>query len=306
MNEDVLSSPIWYNPRISKSVLFFPLWYKNGIVTVSDIVNKNGYILEPEEIKKKYHLSKINFLDFFRIKILITKFLKKFKTGDDFDFLQPCIMKNVRFLLLNKTGTKGIYRKVNTCATLVEMEFQRKWHHDLAIQLPRASWQHKFRICFKTINDPFYKWFQYRIIHRILGTQELLCKMGLSDSPTCLLCGENVETLLHMYVLCKKSKILWSKLENHIKEKTVFEVKFSPEDILLGYNHSNPNSVALNTVIIVTKSYIYATSRKRQELNMHDMFIVLQKTYDEQKLVASLEMQNEKFEKSWHQIKRIF
>ena len=49
--------------------------------------------------------------------------------------------------------------------------------------------------------------------------------------------------------------------------KTSFHVKFNPEEILLGYIYHNPNFVALNMLIIVTKSYIFLSSRKGQELN---------------------------------------
>ena len=73
---------------------------------------------------------------------------------------------------------------------------KRKWHSDIDLELNRKSWQQKFRICFKTIhNNAALLWFQYRILHRILGTQNNLCKMGISKSSTCLLCDNDKETL---------------------------------------------------------------------------------------------------------------
>ena len=303
-NTDIMSSPVWYNPLISKNTIFLPMWYKNGITTVGDLVNEDGYILEQNEIEERYNLPKTNFLDYYRVKLLINKFNKTYKKGNNFCFLQPYIPMNLRFLLLNKSGTKGIYKKLNKAE--VKMEIIGKWHNDVAVELHQTAWQHKFRICFKTINDPFYKWFQYRVLHRILGTQENLNKMGISDSPNCLLCGENVETLIHLFVLCTKSKVLWCQLENCITLKASLQIKFNPVDILLGYRYFNPNSVALNTIIIVTKSYIFSSSRKGQELNLNKLLGVLKQTYNEQKLVESLEMKDEKLEISWHKIKRIF
>ena len=97
---------------------------------------------------------------------------------------QPCILKTLSDLHFNTTGTKGIYNKLNKVN--IEKDFQRKWHQDIGIILDTSAWQQKFRICFKTIHDPYYKWFQYRILHRILGTQKSLYKMQISDSSNCL------------------------------------------------------------------------------------------------------------------------
>ena len=99
--------------------------------------------------------------------------------------------------------------------------------------------------------------------------------MGKSDSPNCLLCGENIETLVHLFVLCRKSEFFWWQLENYIMEKTSLQIKFHPEDILFGCRYFDPNFVALNTIIIVTKSYIFSTSRKKQELGIKDLLVVL-------------------------------
>ena len=66
------------------------------------------------------------------------------------------------------------------------MTFKIKWHDDLQVILNNHSWQHVFKICFKTLNDPYLKWFPYRIIHRILGTQKLLIKWEYLIHPNAL------------------------------------------------------------------------------------------------------------------------
>ena len=302
-NIDILTSPIWYNPLISKETLYFPTWYQKGVCVVGDLIDEQGHILDQKEIEKRYTL-KMSYLEYDRVRGLIMKFVRSYQKGNNFDFIRPCLQKNLAYLLLNKYGTKGIYNKINK--SFHEMTFQRKWSHDIDIQSNAKSWQQIFRICFKTIEDPFYKWFQYRVIHRILGTQDSLFKMGISDSSTCLLCKQGVETLIHLFVLCPKSKYLWSRLENLILEKTSFQLKFSPKDILLGYRYQNPFSQALNTLIIVTKSYIFSSSRKCQQINIDSLLKVLKKIYDEQKLVKALEMENAKFEKEWFQMKKLF
>ena len=221
-----------------------------------------------------------------------------------FTYPQPCILKTLSDLHFNTSGTKGIYNKLNKVNT--EKDFQRKWHQDIGIILDTNAWQQKFRICFKTIHDPYYKWFQYRILHRILATQKSLYKMQISDSSNCLLCKNNQETIIHLFFQCPKSIHLWNQLENVIQEKASFHIKFNPEDVLLGYSYRNSNSVALNTLIMVTKSYIFSNSRKGLELKMEDLLMLEKRIYSEQKLVANLKMENIRFEKCWYQMQKIF
>ena len=48
-------------------------------------------------------------------------------------------------------------------------------------------------------------WFQYKVIYRLIGVKHYLHKIGLSSSPTCILCHENEETLYHLFVSCEES-----------------------------------------------------------------------------------------------------
>ena len=40
---------------------------------------------------------------------------------------------------------------------------------------------------------------QYRVLHRILGVQQLLYKIKLSNTENCQLCNEHSETILHLF-----------------------------------------------------------------------------------------------------------
>ena len=224
-------------------------------------MDNNGCVLSQQEIQRAFNIQRINFLDYYRLKIVIDKFIKEHKTRDSFNFLQPCILNSIRIILSGSKGTKYFYENLNKRhLTLI---FKQKWHDDLKVDLKDDIWRQLFRICFKTIQDPYFKWFQYRIMHRILGTHIILHKMGVADSNKCLLCrSTSEETLLHLFFSCPKANQLWHQLENRIFNKTGFYIQFSPEDVLLGYIHHNSNSAAINTLIMVIKCYIYTCSRK--------------------------------------------
>ena len=75
--EQILNSPLWYNPNICNYDLYYPSWFQNGIVFVKDILNRNGNILTIDGLRNIYSLTVTNFLKYHKIKILVTRFLKK-------------------------------------------------------------------------------------------------------------------------------------------------------------------------------------------------------------------------------------
>ena len=129
--------------------------------------------------------------------------------------------------------------------------------------------------------------------------------MQISDSSNCLPCKNNQETIIHLFLQCPNSIHLWNQLENLIQEKASLHIKFNPEDVLLGCSYRNSNSVALNTLIMVTKSSIFSNSSKGLEVKMKDFLMLQKRIYSEQKLVADLKMENVRFEKYWYQMQKI-
>ena len=54
-----------------------------------------------------------------------------------------------------------------------------KWNTEFGTEQDSKNWQHVYNVCFNTIQDNTYIWFQYRIIQRILGTNHFLKKFKL-------------------------------------------------------------------------------------------------------------------------------
>ena len=50
-------------------------------------MDNNGCVLAQQEIQRVFKIQRINFLDYYRLKIVIDKFIKEHKTGDSFKFL---------------------------------------------------------------------------------------------------------------------------------------------------------------------------------------------------------------------------
>ena len=57
------------------------------------------------------------------------------------------------------------------------------WENDLNFEI--QSQKTIFQACFRSLNDNYFKWFQYRIIHTILGTNKLLSQVNITNSVEC-------------------------------------------------------------------------------------------------------------------------
>ena len=117
-----------------------------------------------------------------------------------------------------------------------------------------------FTICFKVINNKNLI-FQYRIIHKILWTEELLYKMSIKNNGKCLLFDNSPETLIQLFCLCPQVAMLWKDIENWIHFRTNIKVKLSVPEILFGYLKSD-YFIPWNTIILGTKNYIFSASKK--------------------------------------------
>ena len=60
-SEQLLSSPIWYNPRISATTPYFQKWFRHGIESIGDVVDNNGILITENELKDKFNLPCVKF-----------------------------------------------------------------------------------------------------------------------------------------------------------------------------------------------------------------------------------------------------
>ena len=138
------------------------------------------------------------------------------------------------------------------------MKYQQKWSTDLGIVIDDPTWKEAFTICFKSVNDHQIIWLQYKILHRILGTQKQLFKMKISDSDYCRICNSNVETLIHLLVSCGPVKKLWDDLILWLGNSTSIQLNLQAKDIVLGYLLKTDYFLPVNVILLITKSYIFS------------------------------------------------
>ena len=76
--------------------------------------------------------------------------------------------------------------------------------------------------------------------------------------------------------------------------------------IILGYLNADNFSIPINTILMVTKHYIFVTSLSvTARPNIHDLLKLIKKTYNEQSLVAKINDKFDLFYKTWSKLSTI-
>ena len=301
----LLTSPIWYNNKISAEPLFFSDWYLKGIITVSDILDPRGTIMRCNQLQRLYNLDHVNFLSYLHVKLNALKFLKDNDPQDNDSLARPFIPNHIRIIFKSSKGVSDFYR------CLISMEknkhsSKKRWSTDLNTHINEQQWKYIYRTCFKTIQNNNLIWFQMKVLYRILGTKQYLQKVGLSDCSLCLRCNNVSESILHSFCQCGQVKLFWEAIEKYLVEKINFKIKFTDFIIICGYPLHDQNNIPINTLIIVTKKYIFETSKSGSRLNISALKHKLCQIYTDECLLSKIGKMEEKFVKTWLQWLPVF
>ena len=134
--------------------------------------------------------------------------------------LRPFIPNHIKPILRYNRGTKAIYRFL-MYTKKNEHTMKQKWSRDLNKHINEKEWDLIFKICFEIVHNNNLKWFQLKILYRILGTNEYLHKIGLKESPHCLRCPNENENILHLFARCSEVKSFWKTIEEYLYQKLI-------------------------------------------------------------------------------------
>ena len=151
----------------------------------------------------------------------IKKFLVNNRIEYNIDTLSVFIQRPLRsfitsFVLKHTKGASDFYKSF-IAKQYEKPKCELKWEDELIFHQTVKWWKLKHKSIF-LLSDIRLRWFQYRIVHRILGTNSLLYKMGISESNLCTFCTRDVETnyMYHLFYGCDIVSNLWDLTVEYI------------------------------------------------------------------------------------------
>ena len=105
-------------------------------------------------------------------------------------------------------SSKHIYRsflaKKQTTPTAKDREKLYAKFHRLTI-----DWKRVYLLSFRTTLETKLREFQFKILNRIVFTNEKLFRFDMAESDKCAFCQTEVESIEHLHFSCKISTVFW-------------------------------------------------------------------------------------------------
>ena len=112
-----------------------------------------------------------------------------------YEIVRPFRPQIIKVICCSKTGCRPIYDVLNL--NDFHLKSQNKWITGLNLQ-DNFGRKFVFDLSFYLTKDSKLQWFQFKIVHRIIGTNHLLSKMGLNENDYCSFCNQSPETIAHL------------------------------------------------------------------------------------------------------------
>ena len=288
--KETLNQIIWNNRfiRVDGSSVFYNDWYHAGIQQLSCLLDKNGsQFLTINGFNRKFNL-KCNFLQYYS---LLSAIPQQWKNNLKLPELE---MNRAPTPIIDNLSCKEIYnlliRKKNLPPPTAD---KRLKEHGLDANKIGVIYSLPFRVT-KEIKLAI---FQYKVIHNILYTNNVLFKMKKISSSSCPFCNNVDQTNLHLFVDCPLALSFWSEFTHWYF--LLCNKKLSLSKLEIMYGVLQPSCLTLNHLILIGKYFLYTCSLNDRRYHFGDFIALVWEKIEIEKHIATSSDKLNFFRKKW-------
>ena len=206
------------NLPATKNTFVKKLWIESVITQLKHLLKENGTILSYFDLKKKYNLN-CYYAEYFSLKCAIpTAWISSLQNLNlsvqvESTFQNKCLQDIRKITKVCKLINKQLIDK------MIKVPIsQERWSEiftDCVI-----DWKYVYTTPFKSCLSTKMRYFQFRLLHRILGVNEYTFLMGIVDSKLCSFCSEAEESIVHLFWDCPITQHFISELNLNIRQCT--------------------------------------------------------------------------------------
>ena len=167
----------------------------------------------------------------------------------------PAILINDILIPILDASLKHIYwsflAKKQTTPTSKE-KLSAKYHH-LTI-----DWKRGYLLSFRTTLETKLREFQFKILNRIVFTNEKLFRFGMAKSDKFAFCQTEVESIEHLLFSCKISSVFWKYVLSWLGDNNIIVENLKEEAIIFGKFDVGDDFLLVNHILLPGKYYIYS------------------------------------------------
>ena len=153
----------------------------------------------------------------------------------------------------------------------------------------------------KSTSDTKLKWFQIRIIYRLIPTNRFLYIRKIIDNPSCSFgCGEE-ETIEHLFFDCPTVQLFWTDLLLWIRSNCCHceNFLFTEELVVLGRKNKTITDKVMDLIILSAKWHIYKCKLQNTYPHLNAFKNILRNRYIIEKYNSAMQCNITKFSMMW-------
>ena len=164
------------------------------------------------------------------------------------------------------------------------------------------NWPKILDLCHKTTRQCKLRWFQLRLLHRILPTKRFLYLRSISQDNLCCFCNEQEESICHLFWSCKHVKKFWSDLQNLLllSCQHIINLRLDEELVLFGTRENMYTDKVFDLIILVAKYYLYSLKWTNSIPNIRTFHTILKNRYRLEKYSSLCSNQSHTFDTLWY------
>ena len=302
---EFLEQPIWNNTLIKSgnNLLRNPKLIKSNVIRIKDIFDNITGDLKPENFFKRYD-SNFHFISHEGLSRAIPQSWKDVIEENAPYNLNQCTNGFISKFKNSEKPSKFIYNILISKIKESPLGIQGKWESREWFD-NSLSWADIYLIPHNCTEDTRLKSFQYNILMRAVYTNNKLFKANMHGTELCSFCNTFSENIEHLFFEYVKTRNLYFRLRDWIKEYTDIEIEINHNNMLFGIVSAIDSNTALNNIIILAKKFIFIQRAKgKTELDFNGL-----KNYIKYRVnVEKYSLQNtgtNAFERKWHHFRNM-
>ena len=195
--------------------------------------------------------------------------------------------------------SRWAYKQLTHMPELLESK-ALKWQ----CQLDMPVTTEQYIISLKSIDSvtiiPKLQSFQYKLVQRALVTNIQLAKWRIKDSALCSFCGEQEETIEHMFIYCTHVKELWLRIEPWMSGRFGENPAINFEVATVLFNNLVPDwGHAKNFICLLVKYYVYRQRCLKEAISFSGLQQYITRIEQYEKFYATVNNKLHKHYKKW-------
>jgi hypothetical protein len=238
-------------------------WTEVGFEILNNLVDDHGNLLPFEMIKQKTRRG--DFLKYFSLISKIPKAwkeaIKKHLVHNNFERQEDKIMDLKKY-----NSLKFVYKDLLKRAKRQHTAKQESWMQLLNTNISSEEWSEIYSRAKFCTKDTKLISFNFRLIHRIIATNDFLKRINILDDNKCTFCKRENESIEHLFYDCNITSQFWYSFIEHFAPSCPNIVHLSKKETLLGNEQLDS---LCNFLLIFAKYYIYTCRFNMQNLSIY-------------------------------------